>query len=60
MMLSSIGSAVALAAQAQPGGPEMRQFWHVFAAYAVAWVLLFGWVASILRRLKKVEEKLDS
>lgn len=38
---------------------EMRHFWHVFIAYALAWVILFGWVLSILKRLRRVEERLD-
>ncbi|TVP58863.1 MAG: CcmD family protein [Gemmatimonadales bacterium] len=38
---------------------QMRHFWHVFAAYAIAWLLLFGWAVSIARRIRKVEEKLD-
>jgi CcmD family protein len=39
-------------------GSSMREFWHVFVAYAVAWVLIFGWIVSILRRLAKVEERI--
>jgi len=35
-----------------------RPYWHVFAAYAVAWVLVFGWVISMARRLRRVEERL--
>ncbi len=38
---------------------QMRHFWHVFAAYALAWLLVFGWAASIARRLKRVEDRLD-
>ncbi len=38
---------------------QMRHFWHVFAAYAIAWLLLFGWAVSIARRIRRVEEKLD-
>jgi len=38
---------------------EMRHFWHVFIAYALAWLILAGWVLSILKRLRRVEEKLD-
>jgi CcmD family protein len=34
----------------------LRAYWHVFAAFAFAWVLLFGYVVSIGRRLKKLEE----
>lgn len=52
---------VAMPAVAQgpaAANPEMRHFWHVFIAYAIAWVLVFVWVVSIVKRLKKVEEKL--
>jgi len=38
---------------------EMRHFWHVFIAYALAWVILFAWIIAILRRVRRVEEKLD-
>ena len=49
-----------LAAQT-PGATrlEMRHFWHVFIAYAFAWIILFAWVVSILRRFRRLEEKLD-
>lgn len=50
----------ALEAQAAGSGPtQMRHFRHVFAAYAIAWVLLFGWAVSIARRIARVEKKLD-
>ncbi len=32
-----------------------RAYWHVFAAYAVGWILVLGWVISIARRLAGVE-----
>jgi CcmD family protein len=35
-----------------------RAYWHVFAAYAVLWILVLGWVISIVRRLRRVEERL--
>lgn len=35
-----------------------RPYWHVFAAYAVAWMLVMGWVVSMARRLRRVEERL--
>jgi CcmD family protein len=38
---------------------QMRHFWHVFIAYSIAWVFLFAWVVSILRRIKRVEERLS-
>ncbi len=34
-----------------------RPYWHVFAAYAVVWLLVLGWVISIVRRLRRVEER---
>lgn len=51
----------ALAGQVSPAAtsPQMRHFWHVFAAYAIAWVLLFGWIVSVARRLAKVEKRID-
>lgn len=36
----------------------LRPYWHVFIAYAVTIVLVLGWVMSISRRLKDVEERL--
>lgn len=44
---------------AQGGGPpSFRPFWHVFVAYAIAWLLVLGWLISIARRLGRVEERL--
>ena len=37
-----------------------RGYWHVFAAYAIVWLLVFGWVISIVRRLRRVEERLGN
>ena len=35
-----------------------RAYWHVFVAYAIVWLLVLGWVISIVRRLRRVEERL--
>jgi CcmD family protein len=35
-----------------------RAYWHVFIAYALVWVLVLGWLFSIVRRLRRVEERL--
>jgi CcmD family protein len=41
------------------GGQTLgRGYWHVFAAYAIVWILVLGWVISIVRRLRRVEERL--
>jgi CcmD family protein len=37
-----------------------RAYWHVFVAYAVAWILILGWVVSIARRLGRVERSLQA
>ncbi len=35
-----------------------RAYWHVFAAYAIVWLLVLAWMLSIVRRLRRVEERL--
>ena len=37
-----------------------RGYWHVFAAYAIVWLLVLGWVISIVRRLRRVEDRLGN
>lgn len=39
--------------------PSLRPYWHVFAAYAIAIVLIGGWAFSIARRLREVEDRLS-
>lgn len=36
----------------------LRDYWHVFIAFALAWVLLFGYVVSLGRRFARVEDGL--
>jgi CcmD family protein len=55
-----LAAGPAAAQDAVTGPREMRHFWHVFIAYGAAWLLIFGWVLSILRRLRRVEGKLGS
>ncbi|HEX6910402.1 MAG TPA: CcmD family protein [Longimicrobium sp.] len=54
------------AADAQPAGTSLprytpprtlRAYAHVFAAFAVAWVLLFGYVVFVARKFRRVEEQ---
>lgn len=58
----AVGLLLPLAAAAQSAAlqpvPEMEDFWHIFIAYAIAWILLFGWLISIVRRIRRVEERL--
>jgi CcmD family protein len=53
-------AAVPLIAQADPMGMRGlgRPYWHVFAAYAVAMILIGGWVVSIARRLGRIERRI--
>jgi hypothetical protein len=37
---------------------SLRPYWHVFIAYSLVIVLVLGWVISIGRRLRDVEERL--
>ena len=38
----------------------LRAYTHVFAAFTVAWVLLFGYVVFLARRFRRVEEQVDA
>lgn len=45
---------------ARPAPPRtLRDHWHVFVAFALAWVLLFGYVVSLGRRFARVERDLQ-
>ena len=60
-VLTSVLAPGAVAAQATELGRQTlgRPYWHVFIAYALAWLLIGGWVVSIARRLTRVERRLD-
>jgi CcmD family protein len=38
--------------------PTMRAYWHVFAAFAIAWALLFGYALFLGRRFGRLEREL--
>lgn len=46
----------------RPAGPPrtLRAYWHLFGAFAVTWVLLFGYTVSLGGRLKRLERDLDA
>jgi CcmD family protein len=58
-VLLAIG-AVAVSAQASgaAGVGGLRAYWHVFIAYAIVILLVLGWVVSIGRRLKDIQQRL--
>jgi len=35
----------------------MRAYWHVFIAFAITWLLLFGFALSMGRRFGQLEEE---
>lgn len=60
-LLAALVLPVGLYAQTNLGAQTLgRGFWHVFAAYAILWILVFGWLFKIGRQLARVERKLDS
>lgn len=60
LMFSLIPSEVV--AQATELGRQRlgRPYWHFFAAYLIVWALVFGWIVSIARRLRRVEDRLNA
>jgi CcmD family protein len=38
----------------------LRAYWHVFVAFAIAWVLLFGYTVALGRRFARIERELES
>jgi len=38
---------------------SLRGYTHMFIAYAIAWLLVVGWVVSIARRLGRIEKALN-
>ena len=52
--------AGALEAQ-QAGGlatQSLRPYRFVFLAYAIAWILVFGWIVAVARRLASLDRRL--
>lgn len=59
---STAPAAASAALPADQAAPPrtMRAYWHVFAAFTIAWLLLFGYVVSIGRRFRTLEREVDS
>jgi CcmD family protein len=60
LLLAFLPEVVGAQTNPAAANPQMRHFWHVFAAYAIAWTGLFGWLLSIVRRIKRMEDRLGS
>ena len=65
VLLLGVG-AHTVAAQEIPGLPgpsalasqSLRPYWHVFIAYSIVILAVLGWVISIGRRLKDVQDRI--
>lgn len=66
---AAVPTAAPAADAAQPGSAglprytpprTLRAYAHVFVAFAVAWLLLFGYVVFIARKFRRVEEQVDA
>ncbi len=58
LLLVIIGVLEAGASQASvTPARAMRDFWYVFALFAVAWLVLLGWIFSIIRRIVRLERR---
>ncbi|HET7322543.1 MAG TPA: CcmD family protein [Longimicrobiaceae bacterium] len=59
---ASTEAAPAVQADGLPVRPTpprtLRAYWHVFAAFAVAWVLLFGYALTIGRRFGALDREI--
>lgn len=41
------------------GSQSLRPYHFLFFAYALAWILVLGWVISIGRRISRLSERLE-
>jgi CcmD family protein len=53
--LASLAAQASADAQSIGG---LRAYWHVFIAYAIVILIVLGWVVSIGRRLKDIQDRL--
>jgi CcmD family protein len=62
---AAVAAAPAPASASESGLPQrvgpprtLKAYWHVFIAFAIAWILLFGYALSLGRRFARVEREL--
>ena len=58
VLLLVIDRSPVAAQTAASGIGGLRAYWHVFIAYAIVILMVLGWVISIGRRLKDIQERL--
>ncbi|UOD35252.1 CcmD family protein [Deferribacteraceae bacterium V6Fe1] len=37
----------------------MKNFWYLFSAYAVIWVLIFSYILKLNSKIKELSQKVD-
>jgi CcmD family protein len=57
-VLGAAPSPVAALQATNLASQSLRPYGFVFIAYAIAWILVFGWVVSVWRRLSKLDARL--
>jgi CcmD family protein len=58
--VSQPASGVLPGEQAPAPPRTLRAYWHVFIAFALAWLFLFGYAVSLSRRFRKLEQDVDA
>jgi len=54
-------SASALPGVQAPAPPRtLRAYWHVFIAFGLAWLFLFGYAVSLGRRFRSLEREVEA
>jgi len=38
----------------------LRAYWHVFAAFTFAWLMILGYAISLARRFRRLEQQVDA
>jgi CcmD family protein len=38
----------------------LRAYWHLFAAFTIVWLLVFGYLVTLARRFRRMEEQLQA
>ena len=57
---TAVVQAPASAPAVQTPPATLRAYWHVFTAFALAWLFLFGYALSLGRRFRRLESEVDS
>lgn len=64
---SAIGSDQTATVPASSGLPApnepprtLRAYWHLFAAFVFAWLMILGYAISLARRFRRLEERIGA